>query len=198
MDMSSKNRKNIQWLLLVLLVVLVGMIALELKCWLANRASAFETRRRERAAFVDAVSESQTFDQLRQAGLFLPRNDGEWIVTKSNTGYQWGNWTLTVDSEGKWFETKDSAYALSAEVRSYIGNEEDIKCSIDEVQAPNLDPDLRSMAEDRIQVLHLAQQELYPYRIQHAPTLADARKILQQRGFVEVTDLPRPHLAGIK
>ena len=188
---TTAKRPGRQILLLLVLVLATAAIL----AW--KIVPEFVARHRTRAAFISAVVSANDFDKLKTAGLFLPRDDGTWVVIKSDAGYMWANWTLAVDSEGKWFETTDRAYELWRELglyRSYGAKADELRT---ELRNSDLDLETRNLLKDLLRDAEERQAKLHPFAVQHAATLADARAVLRERGFAEVTGLPRPKLAGV-
>ena len=155
------------------------------------------SREKYRSEFIESVVHSTNFSQLQSFGLFLPRDDGAWIVIKSDAGFQYGSWTLAVDSDGRWFETRDGDYALYWGVYHYGNCRRQIEKFQDMLADPAMSPDERQMCEGQIADNESELEKLYPYAAQHAATLDDARRALMSRGFAEVPGLPRPRLAGV-
>jgi hypothetical protein len=173
----------------VLLVVLVLAIWVNYADYSGNIA--------RRDAFIARVNAAASFDELQDA-VVIPRADGSWILAKSEAGATWGSWTVAVDSTGRWFENNDRNYDLRGALtgyRAHLG-------SVERLAAMKKDPTVTPAEVASYEASMKEREEryektCYPFQIQRAATLEEARTILHTMGFHDVAGLPRPRLAGV-
>ena len=191
---NQKKRKPEKWLVLKLAIIVVSAVVVT--CVGVAKFTQYKRQMDMRSAFIEQVVKADSFDKLGDQALLLPRADGTWVVIKSETGWQTGNWTLAVDSEGKWLETNDASYKLMSEVWDYkatIKKDQEIRSELDST----VDTDTRTNFEKWMKDNEENRHKCYPNRIKSAATLAEARAILHTMGFHDVVGIPVPRMAGI-
>jgi hypothetical protein len=177
-------------LLFAALLVLGAAVVFSIGSNIAARKAARVRVGEWRSEMIANLSRAADFAQLRHAtknlGVFISRPDGTWIAIAYEDSHlgRITSCAVAVDSEGHWLE---SDYHFCGYFVSFTDAHHRLEA---------LDSDIETDSQVRSDSIE-ALRTYFLYGAETAPTLADARAILERNHFVMAAGLPRPHLAGV-